>query len=404
MSETVFYPPKRDPSHPFDPPPQVMQWNNEKPVRRVKTWDGTEAWLITRYEDVRSALTDDRVSADPSRPGFPEKSAAYKEVLGKDRTVRTLDSPEHAVHKRMILRDFTVKRVEELRPAIQDRINAQIDGILAKGPPADIVTDLALPIPTMVICELLGVPYEDRDFFGDRSQFAISSEVSPDVASAAGRELNEYIEKLIDAKDAKPDNDLISRLVVDQLRAGNLTRKEVVDYGRFVLIAGHETTANMIALSTLALLAHPDQLEDLKAHNTDSTLVANAVDELLRYLSVTHTGRRRVAKEDLIIGGQLIKAGEGIIVANNIADRDETVFPNAARLNIRRDNARAHLAFGFGIHQCLGQLLSRVELQLVHSTLWKRIPTLELAVPLDEIAFNEGGSVFGVRSVPVKWT
>ena len=400
---TAFYPPKRDLAHPFDPPPEVLAWRRDTPLKRVKTWDGTEAWLVLSYDDVRFVLSDERFSADPLRPGFPEKSAAYKNNLGKDRTVRTLDNPEHATHKRMLLRDFTVKRVDQLRPAILMKIEAQIDEMKAKGKPAEFLSGLAMPIPTMVICELLGVPYADRDFFGERSQLAISGDIPAEVSAAAGRELNDYSEKLIDIKNVDPGDDLISRLVVEQMRHGHLTRKEVIDYVRFILIAGHETTTNMIALSTLALLRHPDQLAILR-DNPDRATVANAVEELLRYLSVTHTGRRRVAKVDVEVRGQTIKAGEGVIAANNIADRDELVFPDAARLDLRRNNARAHLAFGSGIHQCLGQLLSRVELQLLHGTLWQRLSTLALAVPFEEIRFNEGTSVFGVRAMPVTWS
>lgn len=403
MPDGDFYPPKRDLSHPFDPPAAVMAWASEEPVRRVRTWDGTQAWLITKYRDIRFVLSDDRFSADPSRPGFPEKSAAYQQNLGQDRTVRTLDNPEHGRHKRMLLRDFTVKRVDDMRPVIQEKIDAQIEAMLAKGPPVDLVADLGFPIPTMVICELLGVPYADRDFFSERSQLAISGDVPAEISAGAGRELNAYSEKLIDLKDSEPGNDLISRLVTEQLRHGHLTRKEVVDYVRFILIAGHETTTNMIALSTLALLRHPAQ-RDILVDNPDKATVANAVEELLRYLSVTHNGRRRVAKVDVVVGGHTIRAGDGVIAANNVGDRDESVFPNAATLDLRRKNANAHIAFGAGIHQCLGQLLSRVELQLLHTNLWKRIPTLALAAPFETLEFNEGTSVFGVRKLPVTWS
>jgi cytochrome P450 len=193
---------------------------------------------------------------------------------------------------------------------------------------------------------------------------------------------------------------MLSRLAVDQLRPGHLTREQVIDMARIMLIAGHETTANMIALSSLALLAHPDQLDDLRA---DPKLIPNAVDELLRFLSVAHTGRRRVAIEDVEIGGQLIRAGDGVIVANNAADRDESVFPDASQLDIRRPNARSNLAFGYGIHQCIGQLLSRVELQVVHGTLWRRIPSLRLAVAFEEVEFRDDGAVYGLRALPVEW-
>ncbi len=395
----VAFPAARDKACPFDPAAAPV--GTDGGPARVRIWDGTEAWLVTRYEDARFVLGDQRFSADPRRPGFPEKSAAYKASMAEP-NVRTLDNPEHDVEKRMLIRDFTVRRVSQLRPKIQEKVDGLLDAMLEAGPPADIVTDLAFPVPTMVICELLGVPYEDRDFFSGRANTCLSSEVSEEAAADAGRELEAYLDSLISLKDENPSDDLMSRLVVDVLRTGERSREHVIAQAKLVLVTGHETTANMIALSLLALLAHPDQLEVLRASD-DREVLENAIEELLRFLSVAHTGRRRVAVEDVEVGGVTIAAGEGVIVANNIADRDESMFPDAGRLDIQRDNARSTLAFGYGIHQCMGQLLSRVELQVVLSTVWKRIPTLRLAVPFEQVPFNESGSVYGLRSLPVEW-
>jgi hypothetical protein len=367
----------------------------------VRIWDGTEAWIVSRYADARQVLADQRFSADPNHPGFPEKSAAYKAAMA-ERNVRTLDNPDHDIEKRMLIRDFTVRRVAQLRPKIQDRVDSLIDAMLESGPPADIVTDFASPVPTMVICETLGVPYADREFFAQRANACLSSAVSEEVASQAGRELEGYLDELIDQKDRQPEDDLISRLVVDVMRSGERSRDHVIAQAKLVLVTGHETTANMIALSILALLVHPDQLELLTA-SEDPKLLSNAIEELLRYVNVAHTGRRRVALEDVDVNGTLIRAGEGVIVANNVADRDETIFPESGRLDIQRENARSTLAFGYGIHQCMGQLLSRVELEVVLGTLWKRIPTLRLAKPFEEIPFKEDGSVYGLHSLPVEW-
>lgn len=399
--ELPLFPPMRDMARPFDPPPQMFVWRSQPGLTKVRIWDGTPAWLVTRYEDAKKVLGNDRCfSADPSKPGFPEKSAGYKGSIGQDKNLRTLDDPEHAAEKRLVGRDFTVKRIQEMRPAIQAKVDGLIDEMLKKGPPAEIVHDFALPIPTMVICEMLGVPYADRDQFAERSYTCLSSEVAIEESQQAGKELFEYVDRLIDIKDKNPDNDLMSRLVVDELRTGNMTRKRIIEMARLILIAGHETTANMIALSIAALLRHPDQLAVLKE---DPAVVPNAVDELLRYLSVAHTGRRRACIEDVEIGGTLVRAGDGIIVANSVADRDDSMFPESEALNLRRPNARATMAFGYGIHQCIGQLLSRVELQIVHSTLWKRIPNLRLAVPFEELPFREDTSVYGVRRLPVEW-
>lgn len=198
----------------------------------------------------------------------------------------------------------------------------------------------------------------------------------------------------------KIGDDMLSRLT-ERIKTGELSRQEAAQMGVLLLIAGHETTANMIALGTLALLENPDQLALLR-DTDDEKLVVSAVEELLRYLHITHNGRRRVALEDIEIAGQLIRAGEGLIMANDIGNRDPDAFPDPDRLDIRRD-ARHHVAFGFGVHQCLGQPLARLELQVVYSTLYRCIPTLRLAADLEQIPFKHDGSVYGVYELPVTW-
>jgi cytochrome P450 len=321
--------------------------------------------------------------------------------LGKERNIRAIDNPEHDIMKRMMVRDFTVRRVEEIRPYIQSLVDKLIDTMLKEGPPTDLNPGLAVSLPTMVICELLGVPYEERAFFGNRAKAALAAPTA-EQALAAGTELNEFIDRLIELKIAEPGNDLISRLVHEQVIPGNLGRTELISLGRLLLVAGHDTTAGMIGLSTLALLEHPEAAAEIR-ESTDPAFIKNAVDELFRYLGTTHAGRRRVAIADVEIGGKLIRKNEGVIVLNNVMDRDESVFPNAAKLDLHRANTRANVAFGFGIHQCPGQLLARTELQVIHATLWKRIPTLRLAVPIRDLHFLEGGSNYEVSSLPVTW-
>jgi cytochrome P450 len=210
-----------------------------------------------------------------------------------------------------------------------------------------------------------------------------------------------YLEELISRKLAAPADDLLSRLASEQIQTGQMTQQELVKLISLLLLAGHETTANMIALGTLALLRHPDQLTQLR-NADDPTLVARAVEELLRYLSIIHTGLRRLALADIEISGQVIRAGEGLIIPIESANRDETVFPRAGVLDIHR-NARQHIAFGFGVHQCLGQQLARMELQIIYTTLYRRIPTLALAVDPDDISFKHDGLVYGVHELPVTW-
>jgi cytochrome P450 len=393
------FPPRRNPAHPLDPPAEVVGWLSTCPVKKVRVWNGVEAWLVTRFDDARFAFSDDAFSVDPRKPGFPEKNAAYSQVLGQDRNLRTMDMPEHQVQRRMLNRDFTVKSVENMRPAIQQKIDSLTDAMLKKGSPSDIVADLAVPVPQLVICELLGIPYEDRDYFTERALICLGSQV-PETAAAAGQDLYRYIDTLLDRKDESPQDDLLSRLVVEQLRTGRLSRKDIVELARFLLIAGHDTTATTIALGTVALLQHPDQLAELTA---DPSLVENAVEEILRFVSPTHLGRRRVTVKDVVLGGCPLKSGEGVIIANHVADRDPAKFPNPDRFDIHRANAEETLAFGSGIHQCLAQRLARAEVQMAITALVTRFPNLRLAVPLSELRFNEEANVISVASLPVEW-
>ncbi|MGE0232143.1 MAG: cytochrome P450 [Flavobacteriaceae bacterium] len=392
--------PLRDPANPLHPPKEVFRWREESRINKVRTWDGTEAWLLTRYEDVKQALGDERFSANPRRPGFPEKNAAYAANLGTDHNVRTMDNPEHGIQKAMLARDFTVGRLQEMRPAIEAKTHKLIDDMLAHGGPLDFVPHFALALPVEVMCELLGVPVDDREYFAGLSNEATGNAESSEKSAEAGRKLNEYIDGLLDVKDKEPENDLLSRLVVNQLRTGALSRADIISLGRLMLIAGHETTAHQITHSTLMMFLYPEQRKELQ-ETDDPRLIRNAVEEFLRFASITHNGRRRVATEDVEVGGQLIRAGEGVIVMTNMADRDETVFEEPNKLDIHRHNARQHMAFGFGIHQCMGQLLSRVELQIVHSILWKRMPNLQLNGGVEDLGYIENTSVLGIKTLPV---
>jgi cytochrome P450 len=393
------YPMQRD--HPFDPPPELSRLRAEQPISRVRLWDGSRPWLITGYADQRAVLADHRFSADARRPGYPHVTAGSAARRRRSRSFISMDEPEHGRYRKMLTSTFRIKQVEQLRPRIQGIVDGLIDDMLAAGPPADLVSAFALPVPSLVICELLGVPYADHEFFQKCSRIMVNRTTSAEKATATADELKAYLEELLDDKNAAPGDDLLSRLVVEQLRTGAMTRSEIADMGLLLLIAGHETTANMIALGTLTLLHHPDQLAELRSAE-DPKLVASAVEELLRYLNIVHSGRRRVATEDVEIGGQLIRAGEGVIVATDSGNRDEAAFPDPDTLDIHRP-ARHHVAFGYGVHQCLGQPLARVELQVVYGTLYRRIPTLRPAVGLSEIPFKHDMLVYGVHELPVTW-
>ncbi|WP_335934945.1 cytochrome P450 [Streptomyces sp. PTD5-9] len=395
------YPMPRATGCPFDPPPALRDLQNEKPVSRVRIWDGTSPWVITRYEDLRALLGDPRISADPTRSGYPHRTAGMKDRDQARRTFLTMDDPEHARLRRMVTAPFTIKKVESLRPSIQRIVDDLIDGMLSGPKPVDLVEAFALPVPSLVICELLGVPYEKHDFFQRHTRVIVRRTSTADEVLAASEALTDYLDGLLAVKRARPGDDLLSALAVQRVATGEMTQRQAAEMGVLMLGAGHETTANMIALGTLALLRNPDQLALLRDAE-DPKVIASAVEELLRYLNITHSGRRRVALEDIEIGGQVIHAGDGVIFANDIANRDPGAFPDPDRLDVTRD-ARRHVAFGFGVHQCLGQPLARVELQVVYSTLYSRIPTLALATGADRLDFKHDGLVYGVYELPVTW-
>ena len=394
------FPMSRAAACPFDPPPTLRRLQGESPLTRVRLWDGSIAWLVTRYAEQRALLADPRISADASHPHFPHRGAAQRELFKAERIFIVMDDPEHARLRRMLTAAFAIKRLEAMRGAIQRIADRLIDDMLAGPTPVDLVTALALPLPSLVICELLGVPYADHDFFQGTSRILLDSRTTPERAMCARRRLADYLDGLVGERLANPRDDLLSGLAA-RVNAGELTLHDASAMGRLLLIAGHETTANMIALGTLALLQHPEQLAELR-ETGDAALIAASVEELLRYLSIVQSGRRRVALEDIAIGGHTIRAGEGVILAGDIANRDASVFPEPDRLDIHRD-ARGHLAFGFGVHQCLGQPLARVELQVVYGALFRRIPALRLAVDLTEIRFRHDSLIYGVDELPVTW-
>ncbi|MFJ1747865.1 cytochrome P450 [Streptomyces sp. NPDC088116] len=384
-------------SCPFAPPPAYEQAREESPITRVTLWDGSQCWLITRYEDVRAVLGDARISSDATRPGFPFLSAGRKKVAalsGPGSFIR-MDDPAHARLRRMLTADFMVKRIEAMRPEIQRITDDLLDRMTEGRSSADLVSEFALPLPSLVICRLLGVPYEDHAYFQARSQVLLDERSAPEEMSEAMDDLGEYLSRLAKEKEREPDDGIIGRLMA----RGELSAADAASMGRLLLIAGHETTANMTALSVLSLLREPDQLARLRE---DPSLIKGAVEELLRYLSIVHTGLPRAVTEDITVGGRTIRAGEGVLCVINVANRDEDVFPAGADLDVERD-ARRHVAFGFGVHQCLGQPLARVELQVALETVIRRLPELRLTVPFEDIRFRDDMLVYGVHALPVAW-
>ncbi|MDH6122747.1 cytochrome P450 [Kitasatospora sp. GAS204B] len=387
--EEISFPAPREQGCPFDPPPAYR-----RAATKIALWDGSPCWMVTGYQDVRSALSDRRFSADSRHPAFPFLLPG-QEVRREKPPFLRLDDPEHSRVRKMLTTDFLIKRVEAMRPEIQRIVDEQLDTMVANGSPADLVAEFALPVPSLVICDLLGVPYEDHEFFQRQSVRLLDSTVPPGEARVAFDLLIAYLTELV-ASGRVGSQGILAKLAARD----DLTAEELANNGLLLLIAGHETTAHMTSLSTLALLRNPAQADRLRA---EPELINGAVEELLRYLTIVDTGLPRVALEDIELSdGLVVKEGEAVLLMLSIANRDEELFPGGAELDVARD-ARRHLAFGFGVHQCLGQPLARAELQIALSTLLRRLPQLRLAVPFEEVAFRNETLIYGLKELPVAW-
>jgi cytochrome P450 len=381
---------------PLDPPPEYARLRTEQPITRVSIREGRlSPWLVTRYADARAVLGNPAFSSDQTRPGFP--SSRENSPPAPRGFFLAYDDPVHATFRRALTREFMVKRIEALREPTLRIADQLITGMIDSGSPADFVEHIGLPLPSLVICELLGVPYEDHDFFQTKSNVLIDFRSTGEDVAAARQTLGDYLERLIQDKHRDPQDDLLSRLA-QQVEDGAFTLRDAADLGWFLLFAGHETTANMIGLSTVALLQNLDQIPRLYEGKAE---LANAVEELLRYLTIAHAGLRRVATEDVTIGDVTIRAGEGVLISLNSANRDEAVFTDADLLDLTRADARQHVAFGYGIHQCLGQPLARMELQVLLPEIFRRLPHLSIAT--EDIAFKDTSAAYGVRTLPVTW-
>jgi len=388
----------QDRTCPYQPPASYDTLRTGQPLTRATLFDGTPTWLVTGHSLARTLLTDPRLSVDRTRPGFPGTSARFKAVSDRSLAVVGTDEPLHGVQRRMLIPDFTLRRAEALRPAIQKIVDERIDALLAQGPPADLVATFALPIPSTVICALLGVPYDDHDFFEEQTRQLLRS-TDPEKAREARRNLREYLGGLIDHKRTGPPGDGVLDLLVHRRMAdGELDHDGAVDMALVLLVAGHETTANMISLGTFTLLNHPERLAELRA---DPALLPVAVEELMRMLSIVD-GLLRVAREDIDVDGTTIKAGEGVVFATSVVNRDTANYDDPDTLDFHRPT-RHHVAFGFGIHQCLGQNLARAELEIALGTLFDRLPGLRLAVPAETIPFKPGDTIQGMLELPVTW-
>lgn len=385
---------------PLDPPDEYSLLRRDQPVTRVRLWDGSVAWIVTRYADVRKVLLDTRFSAMSNSPGYPAITPGRVVTNRQEPSFIAMDPPDHHLHRRMVSKTFSGPNIALLKPQVTQIVDDLIDEMISKGPVLDLVTTFALALPSRVICEILGVPYEDRDYFHDRASVPLSA-VSTETAQEAFDDLRRYVDRLIDTKLGAPGNDLLSELAHGPLSDGSIDRDALVSMVLLLLVAGHETTANMTALGILVLLQNPQQLAKLQGQNA-GPVVAMAVEELLRYLTIAQYVPARVATEDVELGGQTIRAGEGIFALVSSANRDETEFPEPDAFDIERAAAN-HMAFGQGVHLCLGRHLARLELEIAFDSLIHRLPGLSIAIPPEEIRYKSDMTVLGVYALPVKW-
>jgi cytochrome P450 len=386
---------------PFAPPDEYRRLREEDPVTKVDLPnDGERMWVVARHQDVRAVLADTRFSSNSHHPAYPRLTKGERSPQQGRRVILNLDPPEHGESRRTVIGEFTVRRMEALRPRIQQIVDQHIDAMLAGPKPVDLVAAFALPVPSLVICELLGVPYADHSFFETRSAKMVDRATDPAEAREASQAVMGYLHGLVQAKLAEPTDDLLGRLAAQADAGDPVAVEDLVGMAIALLVAGHETTANMIGLGVLALKEHPDQLAIIRE---DPDKVSNAVEELLRYFTVADTVALRVATEDIEVNGVTIRAGEGVLPLGYSANRDPEVYADPDAFDIER-GSRQHVAFGFGPHQCIGQNLARMELQIAFETLFRRIPDLELAVGLEELSFKEPSAlVFGAYAIPVTW-
>ncbi|WP_257463245.1 cytochrome P450 [Archangium lipolyticum] len=399
---TDSYPLPKDWRCPLDPPAAYKQLRKEAPMTRVRVWDGSTPWLITRYDHATEALGDPRLSLDFRLPGFPHTSPSSAARLERTLPFPFRPDSEYRVQRAMLVQEFSPRRMETLRPRIQSIVDETLDTMLAGPRPVDLLAAFALPMAIRVICELLGVSYDDYVYLHGLSCTIGSRDSTKDAAGRALDEMEGYFQRLVEENVRNPSDTLIGRIAAEHVRRGTLSAQDAAAMFQMLFHAGHGPTAYMICMGTMALLLHPEQLGELRAIADEPSKLSAAVQELLRYVTVSNSGRQRVATEDITLGGQLIRAGEGVLVQTDSANRDETVFPDPDRMDIHRPPHR-NLALGHGIHLCTGRALALIELEVVFRTLFQRVPTLRLAVPVEDIPFKQNDNLLGVHEMPVTW-
>ncbi|NJP91678.1 cytochrome P450 [Nonomuraea sp. FMUSA5-5] len=381
----------------FDPAPELVAVREREGVRRVATPFGLDVWVVTRFADVREVLGDpERFSygRQPRPPGAPDMPPEQVEAQRAGHLL-LFDSPEHTRLRRMLTAEFTMRRMRRMEPRVHEIVRQRLDAMEAAGTPADLVASFALPIPSLVICELLGVPYADREEFQRRTSRLLDLSLSLEERAPIREAARAYMGELVARSRVEPGDDLLGMLVREH--GDDLSTGELIGIGSLLLVAGHETTSNMLGLGTLALLRHPDQLALLRK---EPERIGAAVEELLRWLSIVHSGMFKVTTAEVELSGVRIPEGAVVAVSLAAANRDPALVPDPDRLDLSRGDL-GHVAFGHGVHHCLGAPLARMEMQIAFPALFERFPGLREAGPQPE--FRSMNVVYGLTSLPVVW-
>ncbi|OEJ34104.1 cytochrome P450 [Streptomyces subrutilus] len=385
-------------THPFDPPAIFDSLREERPLARMVYPDGHVGWIATSHELVRKVLSDPRFSHNLENFHFPVTRFG-KPVTGSSPEIPGMfihmDPPRHTRYRRLLTAEFTARRANQLTARVEAVAAEQIEVMREHGGPVDLVTSFAKPLVLRVLSEVVGLPYEERDRYAHAPTVLHDPDSPEEEVAAAFGQVMSFIVEVIERKRKQPGDDLISRLIAD----GQLTTEELCNIVTLLLFAGYETTESGLAVGVFALLHHTDQLAALRA---DPSKLDAAVEELLRYISINQYEMYRTALEDIELGGELVKKGDTVTVSLPAANRDPAKFECPHMLDIDRETS-GHVAFGFGVHQCLGQNLARVELRAGLSALLREFPDLRLAVAIDEVPLRLKGSVFAVKSLPVSW-
>ena len=385
---------------PYDPGAEIRELTEKCPVNKVQLPNDSTAWLVTGFDQVREVAIDPRYSR--ALVFAPGREIYGVEAMLADAMI-SMDPPDHTRLRKLVVGAFTDKRVQALRPRVARIVDDLIDAMLAGPRPADLSHSFSLMVPAGVICALLGVPISDVDSFHEWSNAIFGDWDRPmDEIAEAYAAMSGYVSELITQKREAPEDDLISVLVDARDAAGKLTENQLVDLCIQLLGAGHETTANSINMSFVALSQYPDELARLRA---DPALIPAAVEELLRYVSISGSGFvpfARITREEVCLGGVTIPAGETVLPSFSTANRDPAAFEAPDRLDVGRA-PKTHLSFGAGAHHCVGAQLARLELQEAFRGLLTRLPGLRMTVPMSELEFRAGQAIASMRELPVTW-